>query len=67
MIRLEIEPYCEGCFVFAPDVERPQKTYCGCDLVSKTDTIVRCSNRNTCASFMRYLKREMKKEENANG
>ena len=67
MIRLEVEPYCEDCLVFDPDVESPQKVYCGCDLVSKTVTIVRCSYRNRCAGIKRYLEREMKKEENTNG
>lgn len=67
MIILAVEPYCESCLVFEPDVDRPQKTYCGGDLVSKTDTVVRCSYRYRCAGIKRYLEREMKKEENNNG
>lgn len=67
MIRLAVEPYCEDCLVFDPDVDSPQKMYCGDDLVSQTDTIIRCSHRYRCAGIKRYLEREMKKEENTNG
>ena len=67
MIRLAVESYCEDCLVFDPDVDRPQKLYCGGDLVSQTDTVVRCSYRYRCAGIRRYLEREMKKEENTNG
>lgn len=67
MIRLAVEPYCEDCLVFDPDVDRLQKMCCGDDLVSRTDTIIRCSYRYRCAGIKRYLEREMKKEENTNG
>lgn len=62
-IKLEIQPYCENCLVFAPDVEHPQKL---CDhdyVICLTDTVVRCSRRNTCAGLMRYLEKEMQKGE----
>lgn len=63
MIKLEVEPYCEDCLIFDAEVESPQKYYCGCDLVSQTDTIIHCSHRSTCASLMRYLKRTLSKGE----
>lgn len=67
MIRLEVEPYCGACLAFDPEVERPEKVYCGCDLVSVSDTIIYCSYRGRCAGIRRYLERELKKEENNNG
>ena len=63
MIKLEVEPYCEACLISDPDIEKPQKTYYGCDLVSISDTIIRCSYRNRCAGIKRYLEREMQKGE----
>lgn len=64
MIRLEVEPYCEDCLVFDPDIDMPQKMYCENNLVSQTDTIIRCSYRYKCAGIKQYLEREMKKEGN---
>lgn len=66
-IKLEIQPYCECCTVFDPDVERPEKlcTMCadGSSDVYITDTIVRCRRRNTCAGIKRYLEKQMQKGE----
>ena len=63
-IELEVQPYCENCLVFEPDVERPTKAYTNFDeVLILSDTIVRCKRRNTCAGIKRYLEREMKKGE----
>lgn len=63
MIRLEVEPYCENCLIFKPEVEPPQKRYCGCNLIAVSDTVIYCQLRGTCAGIARYLKREMQKKE----
>lgn len=63
MIKLEIQPYCERCEIFDPDIERPEK-YCmkagGQVTISRTDTIVRCSRRKLCEGLKRYLEKAMK-------
>lgn len=63
-IQLEIQPYCQDCLVFDPDVERPVKA-CSMygDEVITSDTIVRCSRRRTCAGIKRYLEKELSKGE----
>lgn len=62
MIRLEIQPYCDNCLNFDPDVKEPQRFYCGSDAVSQTDTVIRCSHRNECERLLRYLKNATKEE-----
>ena len=44
-IQLEVQPYCQDCMVFDPDVERPQKAYTFDEELVISDTIVRCSRR----------------------
>lgn len=69
MIKLEVQPYCEDCLVFEPDVEHPHKFYTvGATIidpykVNLTDTVIRCTKRNTCAGIKRYLEKEMQKGE----
>lgn len=63
MIILDIQPYCQDCLVFDPDVERPQKV---CNLNEEliiSDTVIRCSRRRTCAGIKRYLEKELSKGE----
>lgn len=57
MIKLDIQPYCESCMDFQPDVERPVKMHSGDDVI-QTDTVVRCSNRGRCEAIRRYLERQ---------
>lgn len=62
-IKLEVQPYCENCVIFDADVERPTKLYSYNMTLCQTDTVVRCSRRNTCAGIKRYLEKEMQKGE----
>lgn len=63
MIVLDIQPYCQDCLVFDPDVERPQKVYNLDEELIISDTVVRCSRRRTCAGIKRYLEKEVLKGE----
>ena len=62
MIRLDIQPYCERCFDFDPDVIRPGKALVGGMTVEQTDTIVRCKHARRCESIKRYLENQMKEK-----
>lgn len=64
MIKLEVQPYCQNCLVFDPDVEPPVRacTVFGDDVIT-SDTIIRCSRRKTCAGIKRYLEKELSKGE----
>lgn len=57
MIKLDIQPYCETCTIFKPDVERPIKEYGPDDLVYQSDTIIRCERRALCAGLLKHLKK----------
>ena len=61
-IKLEVQSYCENCSVFDADVEKPTKLYGGDMSLYQTDTVIRCSHRNTCARLIRYFTEESKKE-----
>lgn len=63
MIVLDIQPYCQDCLVFDPDVERPQKVYNLDEELIISDTVIRCSRRRTCAGIKRYLEKELQKGE----
>ena len=63
MIILDIQPYCQDCLVFDPDVERPQKVYNLDEELIISDTVIRCSRRRTCAGIKRYLEKELSKGE----
>ena len=73
MIRLEVEPYCQECQDFEADVERPEcNLFFGTDpdgkkieLLTCSDTVIRCKYRNRCRRLSEYLKRQTG-EENAN-
>lgn len=61
-IKLEVQSYCEDCLVFDADVEMPTKLY-GDDMpLWQTDTVIRCSHRNTCNRLIRYFTEESEKE-----
>lgn len=67
-ICLDIQPYCDECFDFEPDVVKPERVFTRNDvhygeinsLVS--NTIVRCKYRNRCGAIKRYLERGQKSE-----
>lgn len=49
MIRVDVEPYCDGCLDFTPDVERPATYYADFEFyTTKGDTIIRCEYRDRC-------------------
>lgn len=57
MIRLEVEPYCDDCIYFEPDVsEKPSRLTDGYKDYYYGDTVVRCKNRRICKNLMRHLK-----------
>ena len=60
MIRLDIQPYCEQCCDFDPDVTKPVKNtiYSDEQIVLQTDTIVRCKNAKRCEHIKRYLEQQ---------
>ena len=68
MIRLDIQPYCEQCCDFDPDVTKPVRNAIYSDDMSKgpfpeqivlqTDTIVRCKNAKRCEHIKRYLEQQ---------
>lgn len=60
MIRLEVEPYCQECQDFEADVDGKK-----IELLTCSDTVIRCKYRNRCRRLSEYLKRQ-KGEENAN-
>ena len=62
-IQLDIQPYCQDCLVFDPDVERPQKVYNLDEELIISDTVIRCNRRRTCAGIKRYLEKELSKGE----
>ena len=57
MIRLEVQPYCDNCMAFEPDVERPIALYADGKIIDRMgDTIVRCQHRERCKSLVDYIK-----------
>lgn len=57
MIRVEVDPYCDACLAFEPDVEYPQKAYGDGMVFYQTDTVIRCEKRKHCARLVRYLEK----------
>ena len=63
MIRLEVEDYChDNCQAFRPDVEEPVTFYAGLEIY-RNDTVIRCERRNLCKQLLRYLEKNLRKEE----
>ena len=64
MIKLDIQPYCESCYDFEPDVTRPCKlSNISGECIIMTDTIVRCEYAKRCENILRYLKQQSVKED----
>lgn len=62
MIRLDIQPYCDCCCDFEPDVAKPEKYRDSGLNVYQTDTVVRCKYAKRCESIKRYLERKAQQE-----
>lgn len=72
-IRLEVQPYCESCCDFDPDVTKPEKetlhVYDHRNIIDKdivvrqTDTIVRCKYAKRCEAIKRYLSQQKEDSE----
>lgn len=60
MIRLEVEPYCQQCLDFSPDVTKPDRLEFGDGTCVYTDTIVKCKYRKRCAGIKRFLEQQAK-------
>lgn len=65
MIRLEVEPYCQWCLDFTPDVIKPDRVVTSGGESLYTDTIVQCRNHKRCEAIKRYL--QQVKGEQTNG
>ena len=58
MIKLVVEPYCQQCLDFSPDVTKPERVcYDG-----YTDTIIQCEYRKRCAAIKRFLEQQSKED-----
>lgn len=66
MIKLDVQPYCQNCLDFRPDVERTDILMTDDTVVNvgEIDTIIRCRHRQRCAIIHHYLKDECTKEIN---
>lgn len=60
MIKLELEPYCQTCLDFSPDVSKPDRYRIHDDEIIVGDTIVQCEYRRRCAGLKRYLEKQLK-------
>lgn len=66
MIRLDVQPYCDVCPDFTPDVKMPDKIYYSTPdgvqgYEQSGDTVVRCKYRRRCEAMVRYLQKQMEK------
>lgn len=67
MIVLEVEPYCQECLSFEPDVEKPEKVIGWASNEKEElilgDTVIRCEYRNRCKNLCRYLAKQQDKDQ----
>lgn len=61
MIRLNVEPYCDGCDAFEPVAETINLNYATGEYYC-SETVVRCQYQRRCAKMMQYLERKMQNE-----
>lgn len=59
MITIDVQPYCESCLDFTPDVDGPVRYYGDQKVICQSDTIVRCKYRKRCENMVRYLQKQM--------
>ena len=66
MIRVDVQPYCDSCCDFEPDITKPTKSSFATAFneitVVQSDTIIRCKYAKRCESIKRYLDSQSKKE-----
>lgn len=58
MIKVDIQPYCEKCLEFDPDIERPSRYFADNDEIFQSDTIIRCTHRKRCELIKRFLDKQ---------
>ena len=68
MIKLTVDPYCENCPEFEPDVDKDIHTYRSSDFrligtVAECDTTITCKHKLRCESMIRQLKKEQEKND----
>lgn len=59
MIRIDIQPYCDDCLDFTPDVDSPVSYDADRRIVRQSDTIIHCKYRNRCKNMVRYLQKQL--------
>lgn len=66
MIRVEVDEYCHQCLDFSPDVIAPTRMTSwegnSHEVVTHTDTIIKCKYCKRCAGIKRYLEQQTKME-----
>lgn len=62
MIRLEVEPYCQDCLDFSPDMIEPQRMRTANKELVFSDTVIQCEYRKRCMNIKRFLERQMRGE-----
>lgn len=60
MIKLDLEPYCQECLQFEPEVEKPVVYYGDQEVYYGGDTIIRCESRYICKRIKNYLEEREK-------
>lgn len=68
MIELTIDPYCQNCPEFEPDVDKDIRTYRSSDFrligpITECDTTITCKHALRCKSMVRQLKKEQEKND----
>jgi hypothetical protein len=64
MIELKVEEYCHNCGAFQPEKQTRECSYTTDDNRSLTiyEVCVVCTREKLCAGLVRYLKKELTKE-----
>lgn len=63
MIELKVEPRCHECPEFEPTVATVNSLYADERLVS-VDTIIKCKHKQKCDNLLKYIKEEIKNDDN---
>ena len=64
MIRVDVQPYCNCCIDFTPDLKTPERVYYSspdgaCEYEQVSDMVVRCKYRKRCENMVRYLQKQI--------
>lgn len=62
MIRIDVQPYCQDCLDFTPELEPAVSYYADFEEYSRSDTIIRCAKKKRCEGLVRYLRKQLEKE-----